>query len=121
MMEDSRNQRLHELLRRLGKALHASVVRSEEVRACLDELREDGWRAVMLLETSLACADDGTLEVERGRLRLHVDTDSEAVNYLIDAEDARLLGSLGISVSRHRSPTTGIRRPQTDRDPHSGS
>ena len=32
MMEESRTQRLHELLRRLGKALHAAVVRSDEVR-----------------------------------------------------------------------------------------
>lgn len=120
-MEDSRNQRLHELLRRLGKALHGSVARSEEVRECLDELHEDGWRAVMLLETSLACADDGTLEVERGRLRLHVDTEAEAVSYRIDAEDARLLASLGISVSRRRSPSSVVRRPQTDHDTHSGS
>jgi hypothetical protein len=121
MMEDSRKQKLHELLRRLGKALHTTVVRSDEVRACLDELHDDGWRAVMLLETSLACTEDGTLQVERGHLRLHVDTETDAVDYLIDADDARLLESLGISVSRHRSRNTGVRRPQADRDPRSGS
>ena len=48
MMEESRTKRLHELLRRLGKALHATVVSSDEVRACLEELREDGWQAVHL-------------------------------------------------------------------------
>ena len=120
-MEDSRKQKLQELLRRLGKALHATVVRSEEVRACLDELRDDGWRAVMLLETSLACAEDGSLEVERGRLHLHVDSEPEAVSYRIDADDARLLASLGISASLHRSNNTGSRRPQADHDPRPGS
>ena len=47
-MEESRNQRLQELLRRLGKALHETVVRSDEVRDCLNELHEDGWQAVMM-------------------------------------------------------------------------
>ena len=45
-MEESRTQRLQELLRKLGKALHATVVRSDEVRECLEELHEDGWQAV---------------------------------------------------------------------------
>ena len=76
MMEESRTQRLHELLRRLGKALHQTVVRSDEVRACLEELREDGWRAVMMLETSLVCGEDGSLDVGRGTMRLHVDTET---------------------------------------------
>ena len=58
-MEESRTQRLHELLRRLGKALHATVVSSEEVRECLEELHEDGWQAVMMLEASLVCGEDG--------------------------------------------------------------
>ena len=63
-MEESRTQRLQELLRRLGKAVHGSVVRSEEVRTCLDELHDEGWRAVMLLETSLACGESGSVEVD---------------------------------------------------------
>jgi hypothetical protein len=75
----------------------------------------------MLLETSLACAEDGSLEVERGRLRLHVDTEPEEVAYRIDADDARLLASLGISVSRHRSKTSGARRARADHDSQTGS
>ena len=78
-MEESRTQRLQELLRRLGKAVHGSVVRSEEVRTCLDELHNEGWRAVMLLETSLACGESGLVEVDSGTLRMHVDTTDPAV------------------------------------------
>ncbi len=48
-MEESWTKRLQELLKRLGQAVHGSVVQSQEVRDCLEELHEDGWRAVMLL------------------------------------------------------------------------
>jgi len=121
MMEESRTQRLQQLLRRLGKALHGSVVRSDEVRACLEELHGDGWRAVMLLETSLACGEDGGIEVERGTLRLHVDTESGSnAEYRIDTADARFLSSLGISAGRHRSPSKNLSRPTREHDEESG-
>ena len=115
-MEESRTQRLHELLRRLGKALHETVVRSDEVRACLEELHEDGWQAVMMLETSLVCGEDGSVEVGRGTLRLHVGENAAAPEYRIGVDDARFLSSIGISAGRHRSPTRRLPRPQTDAD-----
>ena len=40
-MEESRTQRLQQLLKRLGRAVQGSVVQSEEVRECLEELHED--------------------------------------------------------------------------------
>ncbi len=116
-MEESRTQKLQQLLRRLGKAVHGSVVRSDEVRACLEELHDNGWRAVMLLETSLACGDDGSIEVERGTLRLHVDAEnSSSPEYRIDTADARFLSSLGISTSRHRSRSNKGSRPAPGHD-----
>ena len=102
-MDESRTERLHRLLRRLGKAVHASVARSEEVRSCLSDLHDDGWRAVMLVETSLACDDNGVIESETGTMRLHVDADREGANYRINVDDASWLGSLGIAPGRHRS------------------
>jgi hypothetical protein len=113
-MEESRTQKLQQLLRRLGKAVHGSVVRSDEVRACLDELHENGWHAVMLLETSLACGRDGSIDIERGTLRLHVDAErGSSPEYRIDTADARLLSSLGISPGRHRSRSKTGSRPAT--------
>jgi hypothetical protein len=116
MMEESRTQRLHELLRRLGKALHATVVRSDEVRECLEELHEDGWQAVMMLETSLVCGEDGAVEVGRGTMRLHVGDNASTPEYRMDVEDARFLSSIGISIGRHRSPSKRLPRPQTEPD-----
>lgn len=116
-MEESRTQRLQQLLRRLGQAVHGSVAGSEEVRECLDRLHEDGWRAVMLVESSLVCRDGGTLEVQEGALHIHVDPNDGEVAYLIDADDARLLSALGISPTRHRSPGT---RPRTESDDEPG-
>lgn len=113
-MEESRTQRLHELLRRLGKALHATVVRSDEVRECLEELHEDGWQAVMMLETSLVCGEDGSVEVGRGTMRLHVGENSSMPEYRIGVDDARFLSSIGISIGRHRSPAKVFPRPESD-------
>ena len=115
-MEDSRTKKLHELLRRLGKALHATVVRSDEVRECLRDLHEDGWQAVMMLETSLVCGEDGSVEVGRGTMRLHVEENTAAPEYRIGVDDARLLSSLGISAGRHRSPVRRLPPSDSDED-----
>jgi hypothetical protein len=115
-MEESRTQRLQELLRRLGKALHETVVRSDEVRACLDELHENGWQAVMMVETSLACGEDGSIEAGRGTMRLHVAEDLVTPEYRIGVDDARFLSSIGISAGRHRSAPQRVPRPQSEAD-----
>ena len=121
-MEESRTQRLQKLLRRLGRAVHGSVVRSEEVRTCLDELHDEGWRAVMLLETSLACGESGSVEVDSGTLRMHVDTvDPTIPEYRLDVADARFLSSLGISAGRHRSTSTALVHPPAERDSESAT
>jgi hypothetical protein len=115
-MDESRTKRLHQLLRRLGKAVHGSVARSEEVRACLSELHDDGWRAVMLVETSLACDEDGVIEAETGTMRLHVDSDREKPRYRIGVDDASLLSSLGISPGRHRGNGAARRPARAEHD-----
>ena len=115
-MEESRTQRLQELLRRLGKALHGTVVRSDEVRACLDELHENGWHAVLMVETSLACGEDGAIEAGPGTMRLHVAEDLAAPAYRIAVDDARFLSSIGISTGRHRSVPRRVPRSQSGVD-----
>ncbi len=115
-MDESRTTRLRELLRRLGQAVHSSVSRSEEVRSCLDDLHGDGWNAVMLLETSMACDDNGSIEVDSGKLRLHVDAGNPNPEYRIDVNDARFLSSLGIASGRHRSHGAAVPRARVERD-----
>jgi hypothetical protein len=117
-MEESRTERLQHLLRKLGKAVHGSVVRSDEVRSCLEELHRDGWHAVMMLEANVACASDGGVEAETAKLRLHVDggVDGAEATYQIDVADARWLAALGIAPGRHRSrgPTAPQRKTGQD-------
>jgi len=109
-------------MRRLAKAIHSTVVRSEEIRACLDELREEGWRAVMLVETSLACGENGSVEVEKGVLRMHVDTTDPAVpEYRLGVADVRFLSELGIAAGRHRSPSKAVPHPRAERDSESAT
>ncbi len=115
-MDESRTRKLHQLLRRLGKAVHGSVVQSDEVRACLSELHGDGWRAVMLVETSLAVDENGAVDAETGTMRLHIDTDRDNPNYRIGVNDASLLSSLGIAPGRHRANGAVTPRARVEHD-----
>lgn len=113
-MEESRTQRLQHLLKRLGQAVHGSVVQSSEVRSCLDELHEDGWQAVMLLEASLVCRGNGALDLEDGAIHIHVDPTQVTADYRIDSSDARLLSGLGITSGRHRAQGSWRRATSDD-------
>ena len=115
-MKDSRTYKLHQLLKRLGKAVHGSVVDSDEVQACLHELHRSGWDGLMLLEASLVCREDGSWEGQDASVHIHVDPNQSKVNYLIDARDADFLRSLGISPSRHRSQPSPQRCEPDQRD-----
>ena len=120
-MDESRTTRLRELLQRLGQAVHSSVASSEDVRSCLEDLHGEGWQAVMFLETSLACDENGVVQPNRGTLRLHVDTDNSNSDYRIDVSDARFLSSLGIASGRYRSPGSTVPRAKVERDTDSES
>ena len=101
-MDDTRRKRIKNLLERLGRMVHAAVVDSDEVNACLAELHSDGWDAVMFLEASILCrSDDGEGPVDG--LRIHVEQTDSVDEYRLDSADARWLATLGISPTRHRS------------------
>lgn len=116
-MSQPRTQKLQQLLKRLGQAIHGSVVNSEEVQACLRELHEGGWDAVMLLDAAVACREDGSLEVDKAALHVHAEPEPLQVSYRINRDDASLLGSLGISPSRYRSQSPRIPRYTQDDQP----
>ncbi len=108
-MEEPRTQKLHQLLKRLGTALHGSVVDSDEVQECLRELHEAGWDAVMMLEASVVCRADGSIEPGQASLHVHADPRPRPrVEYRMNLHDAAFLAALGISPTRHRS-TQGSR------------
>jgi len=119
-MEEPRTDRLRKLLKQLGEAVHGSVTSSEDVRARLQELHDDGWQAVMIVETSLACREDGSAGVEQGTVHLHVNADREGVRYRIGSSDARFLSSLGISADRHRTRKARVSRLPTRLDGEAG-
>ncbi len=116
-MSQPPTQKLQQLLKRLGQAIHGSVVNSDEVQACLRELHEGGWDAVMLLDAAVACRTDGTIDVERAAMHVHAEPEPPKVSYRINREDAHLLGALGISPTRHRSQPPRIPRYTRDDQP----
>lgn len=102
-MNNARNKELQDLLERLGRAIHASMVDSDDVNHCLAALHSDGWDAVMFLEASLMCRRDEGTAGDEGALRIHVGTTHRDAEYLLDASDARWLSAIGISPTKNRS------------------
>ncbi len=107
-MEESRAEKLHEILKKLGEALHRSLVSSEEVQACLQELHDSGWDAIMMLEASVVCQEDGTISTDRAALHIHAAPPEHGTAEEITPDDVRMLRSLGILAnvdrSMHRAP-----------------
>jgi hypothetical protein len=103
LVDHERSKKLRRLLERLGTAIHASVVDSEEVKSCLSELQGGGWDAVMFLEAALGCRSDGGADPAEGALRIHVGNTHGESEYRLMPEDARWLAAIGISPTRHRS------------------
>jgi hypothetical protein len=101
-VDDARKEKLSRLLERLGHVIHEAVEDSEEVRSCLNELRSDGWDAVMFLEAAMLCRPDEGAPTPDG-VRIHVASTRPSAEYRLDAVDARWLASIGISPTRHRS------------------
>ena len=102
-MDEARTKKISKLLERLGRAIHAAVVDSDEVNNCLAELHSDGWDAVMFLEASLLCRHDEDQEPLGEELRIHVGTTHREAEYRLDSADARWLTAIGVSPTKHRS------------------
>jgi len=102
-VDNERPKKLRRLLERLGTAIHASVVDSDEVKTCLGELQSGGWDAVMFLEAALGCPSGDGADSAEGTLRIHVGTTHGESDYRLVPDDARWLSSIGISPTKHRS------------------
>jgi len=102
-VDETRTGKIKKLLERLGTAIHASVIDSDEVNDCLAELHSGGWDAVMFLEASLLCRQDEGSDPVEEEFRIHVGTTHREAEYLLDSVDARWLAGIGISPTRHRS------------------
>lgn len=104
LVDNARSKKLRKLLERLGIAIHASVVESDEVKRCLKELQSDGWDAVMFLEAALGCRSGLSEDSGEGTLRIRIGTTTQGESeYRLAADDARWLASIGISPTKHRS------------------
>ncbi|MGD8439801.1 MAG: hypothetical protein PVG53_04650 [Holophagae bacterium] len=101
-MDEPRTDKLQQLLERLGRAIHASVVDSAEVDECLSRLRGDGWNGELLIEAALVGRGGDETRSAGGRLKIRVHR-RDRPEYLLSADDARWLVAIGISPTRQRS------------------
>ena len=102
-MDNERPKKLRKLLERLGTAIRASVVDSDDVKICLNELQSGGWDAVMILEAALGCRSGDSAKSTEGILRIRIGTTQGKSEYRLVPDDARWLAAIGISPTRHRS------------------
>lgn len=117
-MGDQSQERLQELLKQLGQALHGSAVNSKDVRHCLRELGAAGWDGVMVLSASLACRRDGSVDIDRASLHVHAEPAvREATQPQLTASDAQILRQLGIAPTTVSAPSAQIDDPHGSRRP----
>ncbi|HHQ49339.1 MAG TPA: hypothetical protein ENK19_10725 [Acidobacteria bacterium] len=116
-MGEPQTEWLHDLMKRLARAVHGGVVQSGEVQRCLQELHRAGWDAVMLLEASVVFRENGEPLSDEAFLHVHADPRPRRAEYRLSPDDVAWLTSLGISPTRYRSVSS---RP-TSPPPHDDS
>lgn len=58
--------RLRELIQQLGEAIHVSVSESEQITDVVNQIREEGYDVVMMLEATFGLSEAGEKDSESG-------------------------------------------------------
>jgi hypothetical protein len=88
------NQKVKNLIQKLGEAIHESVAESEHIAGVVKNIREQGFDVLLMLEATI-----GLNEVEMEEAESGSDTLVDAVSGPFTSNDLSFLKSLRISVS----------------------
>jgi len=83
--------RLRELIQQLGEAIHESVIESEQIAGVVQEIREEGFDVLLMLEATI-----GLNEVEK--VSVTAGGEEESAEGPFTSNDLSFLRSLRISV-----------------------
>jgi hypothetical protein len=86
------NQKVKNLIQKLGEAIHESVSESEDIAGVVKNIREQGFDVLLMLEATI-----GLNEVEADAVES--DTDDEAAEGPFTRNDLTFLKSLRISLT----------------------
>ena len=84
------NQKVKNLIQKLGEAIHESVAESEDIAGVVKNIREQGFDVLLMLEATIGLNEVGSRE--------GADDDSESEDGAFTQNDLNFLKSLRISV-----------------------
>ena len=93
------NQKVKNLIQKLGEAIHESVAESEEIAGVVKNIREQGFDVLLMLEATI-----GLNEVETEE---PAEVDDTAADGPFTQGDLTFLKSLRISLSDPSEPASG--------------
>lgn len=89
------NQKVKNLIQKLGEAIHESVAESEHIAGVVRNIREQGFDVMLMLEATIGLNEVEDEEKEGGQLRL---TAGESQEGPFTEHDVSFLKSLRISL-----------------------
>ena len=91
-VEAALNQKVKNLIQKLGEAIHESVSESENIAGVVKDIREQGFDVLLMLEATIGL-NEVEAEADEG-----AETDSEVVNDPFTSHDLNFLKSLRITL-----------------------
>jgi hypothetical protein len=104
------NQKVKNLIQKLGEAIHESVSESEDIAGVVKNIREQGFDVLLMLEATI-----GLNEVEAEAESLESST--EQADGPFTHHDLTFLKSLRISLTEDGSPEAPITKENIAEDP----
>jgi hypothetical protein len=111
------NQKVKNLIQKLGEAIHESVSESENIAGVVKNLREQGFDVLLMLEATI-----GLNEVDADEAETASETDQDSVAGPFTRNDVSFLKSLRISLPAEDNELLALNPPaEPDSEPNSGA
>jgi hypothetical protein len=101
--------RMRELIQQLGEAIHESVVESDQIAGVVQDIRQNGFDVLLMLEATIGLNEVAAQETEGDEAAAQNGAEAPFTQ-----NDLHLLRSLRISVAGEEESTT---HPDTDAHP----
>jgi hypothetical protein len=97
------NQKVKNLIQKLGEAIHESVSESEDIAGVVKNIREQGFDVLLMLEATIGLNE---VEAEATESTESTETALEEANGPFTRNDLTFLRSLRISLTEETAPDT---------------
>jgi hypothetical protein len=101
LLEVSMTSRMRELIQQLGEAIHESVVESDQIAGVVQDIRENGFDVLLMLEATIGLNEIADKETEEKET-----TAQSGVTTSFTPNDLHWLRSLRISVAGEEDKNT---------------